>query len=96
MVSVLTTGPKVCGFEPGQGHGFLRAMKVRSTPSFGWEVKPEAPCRNILLHVKNSLNPTGMNRLNSHFLRPPPTRSRDVSDGRTAEQYWGLPGRSGR
>jgi hypothetical protein len=27
------------------------AIKVRSTPSFGWEVKPKAPCK-ILWHVK--------------------------------------------
>jgi hypothetical protein len=38
---VLATGPKGCGFEAGQGDGFLRAIKIRSTPSFGWEVKPE-------------------------------------------------------
>jgi hypothetical protein len=52
MVSVLATGPKGCGFEPGQGDGLLRAIKIRSTPSFGWEVKPEVPCRKILRHVK--------------------------------------------
>jgi hypothetical protein len=33
VVSVLVTGPKDCGFERGQGDGFLRAIKVRSTPS---------------------------------------------------------------
>jgi hypothetical protein len=33
VVSVLTTGPKVCGFEPGQGDGFLTAIKIRSKPS---------------------------------------------------------------
>jgi hypothetical protein len=32
MVSVPATGPKVRGFEPGQGDGFLRAIKIRSTP----------------------------------------------------------------
>jgi hypothetical protein len=49
VVSVLATGPK--------GRGFLlaRAIKIRSTPSFGWEVKPEAPCRKILQHVKDPL-----------------------------------------
>jgi hypothetical protein len=34
VVSVLATGPKGCGFKPDQGDGFLRAIKVRSTPSF--------------------------------------------------------------
>jgi hypothetical protein len=33
VVSVLATGPKGCGFELGQGDGFLRAIKSRSTPS---------------------------------------------------------------
>jgi hypothetical protein len=32
-LGVLATGLKVCGLEPGQGHGFLRAIKIRSTPS---------------------------------------------------------------
>jgi hypothetical protein len=54
VVSVLATGPKVCGFEPGQGDGFLRAIRIRSTPSFRWEVKPEVPCRKILRLVKIS------------------------------------------
>jgi hypothetical protein len=34
VVSVFATGPKGCGFEPGQGDGFLSAIKIRSTPSF--------------------------------------------------------------
>jgi hypothetical protein len=33
VVSVLATGPKAYEFEPGQGDGFLRAIKIRSTPS---------------------------------------------------------------
>jgi hypothetical protein len=55
VVSVLATGPKGSGFEPEQGYGFLRAVKIRSTPSFGWEVKPEVPCCKILRHVKDLL-----------------------------------------
>jgi hypothetical protein len=55
MVKVLATGPKVRGFKRGRDDGFLRALKVRSTLSFGWEVKSEAPCRKILRHVKNRL-----------------------------------------
>jgi hypothetical protein len=43
VVTVLATGPKSRGFEPGQSDGILRAIKTRSTPSFGWEVKPEGP-----------------------------------------------------
>jgi hypothetical protein len=33
VVSVLATGPKGCGSEPGQGDGFLRAIQVCSTHS---------------------------------------------------------------
>jgi hypothetical protein len=36
-----------------ENNGFLRAIKIRSTPSFRGEVKPFAPCRKILQHVKN-------------------------------------------
>jgi hypothetical protein len=54
-VSVLAIGPKVRWFKPCRDVGFLRAIKVRSTPSFGGEVKPEAPCHNILRYVKNYL-----------------------------------------
>jgi hypothetical protein len=55
VVSVLATGPKGCGLEPGQGDVLLRAIKIRSTSSFGWEVKPKVPCRKILRHVKELL-----------------------------------------
>jgi hypothetical protein len=33
MVSVLATRPKRCVFDPGQGDGFLKPTKIRSTPS---------------------------------------------------------------
>jgi hypothetical protein len=52
VVSVLATGPKGCMFKPSQGTGFLIAIKIHSTPSFGWKVKLEAPCHKILRHVK--------------------------------------------
>jgi hypothetical protein len=52
MVSVLASGPKVHRFKPSQGDGFLRVIKIRSIPSFGVKVKPEAPCNEILWHVK--------------------------------------------
>jgi hypothetical protein len=32
VVSVLAIGPKVLGFKPSQGDGFLRVIKIRSTP----------------------------------------------------------------
>jgi hypothetical protein len=59
VVSVLATGPKGSRLYPGQGDGFLRAIKIQSTPSFGLEVKPEVPCRKILRHVKDLLKSHG-------------------------------------
>jgi hypothetical protein len=66
VVSVLATGPKGRRFKPGRGDGFLRAIKIRSTPSFGWEAKPEVPCRKydmlkILWGISDS------DRQNSNF-----------------------------
>jgi hypothetical protein len=54
VVSVPATRPNRRGLKPGRGGGFLWAIKIRSTTLFG-EVKPEAPCRKIVLHVKSSL-----------------------------------------
>jgi hypothetical protein len=34
MVSTLATGPKIHGFKPGTGDGFLKAIKIPSTHSF--------------------------------------------------------------
>jgi hypothetical protein len=47
MVSMLATGPKVRGFKPGRGDGFLWTIKIRCTPSFGGEVNPSAQRRKI-------------------------------------------------
>jgi hypothetical protein len=55
VVSVLATGPKGHECKPSRGDEFLRAIKIHSIPSFGWEVKLEVPCRKILWHVKHSL-----------------------------------------
>jgi hypothetical protein len=49
----LNIGPKVRGFKLGRGDEFLRAIPIRSTHSFGWEVKPLDACRKILRNVKN-------------------------------------------
>jgi hypothetical protein len=54
VVSVLTTGPTGSGFEPGQGDGFLRAVKIRSTPSSRMRSKA-VKRRKILRHVKEHL-----------------------------------------
>jgi hypothetical protein len=70
VVSVLATGPKVCGFEPNQGDEFLRAIKVRSTPSFRWDVKPEVSCRKILRRVKEFLKSHGGGKTKFSFTSP--------------------------
>jgi hypothetical protein len=46
VVSMLATGPKVRGFDP-RPMDFLRVIKIRSTTSFGGEVKPSVPCRRF-------------------------------------------------
>jgi hypothetical protein len=43
VVSVLATGPKGRGFKSDRCDGFLRAIKIHSATSFGWEVKREGP-----------------------------------------------------
>ena len=37
--------PKFAGSNPTEAVGFLRAIKILSTPSFGREVKLSVPCR---------------------------------------------------
>jgi hypothetical protein len=49
---VLVIGLKVRGFKPGRRDGFLTAIKICSTSSFGEEAKPEAAYRNILHNAK--------------------------------------------
>jgi hypothetical protein len=48
VVSVLATEHNCRGLKPGRGDGFLRAIKIRSTPLFGLEVKPGVPCRKMV------------------------------------------------
>jgi hypothetical protein len=55
VVSVHATGPKGCGFKPGQENGFLRAIKSAAHLPFRQEVKLEVPCHKILWHVKELL-----------------------------------------
>jgi hypothetical protein len=47
MVSVLAIGPKVHRFKPGQEDKIFRAINIHSTPYFGREVKPVAPCHKF-------------------------------------------------
>jgi hypothetical protein len=54
-VIVLAIGPKVRRFKPGQQRWILRAIKFRSTTSFGGKVKPSAQCCMTLRYVKDPL-----------------------------------------
>jgi hypothetical protein len=78
--------PKSCGFEPGQGDGCLRAIKISSTPSSRMGSKAgRSHVVRFYGMLQNAWSPTGTDELNSHFLRQSPTRSRDVSgDGQSA------------
>jgi hypothetical protein len=79
VVSVLATGPKGRAFKSSQDDGRIRAIKIRSTPSFGSEVKLEVPCPKILRHVRDPLT---YQRYSIHkILIPssvPPSRSRSL------------------
>jgi hypothetical protein len=44
--------PRFAGSNPAKDDCLLRAIKIRSMPSFGWEVKPSVPCHKILQQVK--------------------------------------------
>jgi hypothetical protein len=79
VISVLATGPKGFGFEPGQGDEFLGAIKIRSTPSFGWEVKLEVPCRKILWHAKDLLKSHGDGQTKFSFPSPTVPRASEMS-----------------
>jgi hypothetical protein len=43
MVTVLAIEPKVLGFKPGRGDGFLRAIINHSTPSVRGKIKAGCP-----------------------------------------------------
>jgi hypothetical protein len=87
-ISVLATGPKNSGFEPRQGDVLLSAIKIRSTPSFGWEVKPEVLCHKILQHVKDPLRYFGYEKARFSLLRPFLLLAPDISAGRTSREFW--------
>jgi hypothetical protein len=87
-VSVLVTRPKYRGFKPGRGDGFLRATKIRSTPSFGWEVKPEVPCHKIYGMLKIRWRISDTDRQNSHYFDHSSYSTPDVSAGRIARELW--------
>jgi hypothetical protein len=73
-------------FKPGRGVGYLRTIKVCSTPSFRREVKTSHPCRKILWQEgkKNIFR-----RQIHHFLRTYTDLIPDGSAGRiTRSTLW--------
>jgi hypothetical protein len=48
----LPLDPRFTVSNLAESNKFLRVIKIHSTPSFRAEVKPKAPCCNILRHVK--------------------------------------------
>jgi hypothetical protein len=52
MVIMLAIGPKVREFNAGRGRSIFKGDKICRTTSFGGEIKPSSPRREILLHVK--------------------------------------------
>jgi hypothetical protein len=45
--------PRFVASNPTENYEFLKAIKIRSMTSFRGKVKPSAPCRKILQHVKD-------------------------------------------
>jgi hypothetical protein len=81
----LPLNPRFAGSNPAVGDGFLRAIKIRSTPFFG-EVKPKASCRKTLRHVKITCKDEQkyFARPNLSFHSPFPPACYQMSDGRIA------------
>jgi hypothetical protein len=52
---MLAIGHRLPEFIPGRKRWIFEATKIRSTTYFGWEIKPSAPCRKILRHIKDTL-----------------------------------------
>ena len=54
---MLAFGTQIRGYAPGRSRRIFRGQKILSTPSFGGEAKPSAPCRSFTT-CKRSLNVT--------------------------------------
>jgi hypothetical protein len=52
-LAYLILDPRIEGPNPVQGDGFLRMIKIRSTPSFVGEVKPSAHAVRVYGMLKN-------------------------------------------
>jgi hypothetical protein len=54
VIDVLAIVSKIASLNSAKGDKFLRAIKVRSTTSFGGEVKPSASRHKILWHANST------------------------------------------
>jgi hypothetical protein len=52
VVACLPLDPTFAGSKPAEDDGLLSTIKIRSTTSFGGEVKPSVLCPKILRLVK--------------------------------------------
>jgi hypothetical protein len=68
VVSVLAIRPKGRGFIPGRGDGFLRAIKIRSTPSFGRDLKSHVVRFYGMLKIPRGISDTDKTKFS--LLRP--------------------------
>jgi hypothetical protein len=62
---VLAPSTQVRGFKPGRSRRIFQGEKIPSTPSFGGEVKPAAPCGRFTAR-KRSLNVTWKSAFRQH------------------------------
>jgi hypothetical protein len=53
VVRVLALDSRFAGLNPAEGDVCLRAIKIRSTTSFGEKEKPMVPCRKTSRNVKS-------------------------------------------
>ena len=92
--SVLAFGTQVRGFKPGRSRRIFQGEKILSTPSFGGEVKPSAPCRRFTA-CKRFLNATWKSGVSDKFHRPflahivPPLATR-ISGETTSGESWNV------
>jgi hypothetical protein len=70
VVIVLAIELNVRGFKPDRERQIFKGEKVRSTTSFGEEVKPAVPCRMIVRNVKDTCGVREIYlaiKINGHF-----------------------------
>jgi hypothetical protein len=53
VVAWLTSHPRLVDPNPAEDDGFIKAIKIQSSTSFGGEAKPSVLCRKIYGLLKN-------------------------------------------